>query len=106
LKVQGEAQLLNVPVADSGGRRLGRVVAVHCSPDPYTAAWLIVRLRGLRRQLRAVPARDSHCTPTGELMVPYRRADVYASPALSSAALAGTVRRAAVEAFYSPGPAT
>jgi len=104
VKVQGEAQLLHVPVADSGGRRLGRVVAVDCSPDPYSAAWLVLRLRGLRRQLRAVPAREANFPPIGELAVPYSRAVVRASPALSSTSLNVAVCRAAVEAFYAPGP--
>ena len=57
MKIQGESQVLGLPVSNRDGRRLGRIVAVDCAPqDSYTAVWFVLRLRGWRRGLRAVPA--------------------------------------------------
>lgn len=55
MKIQNTTQVVDRPLVDIGGRRIGTVVALHCAPDPYTAAWALVRLPGLRRQLRGVP---------------------------------------------------
>jgi len=57
VKIQGESQVLGLPASDCDGRRLGRIVAVDCAPqDSYTAVWFVLRLRGWRRGLRAVPS--------------------------------------------------
>ena len=60
MKIQGESQVVGLPVADTDGRRLGRNAAVDYTPqDPHAAAWFVVRLHGWRRGLRAVPAERS-----------------------------------------------
>jgi membrane-associated protein len=74
VKIQGESQVLGQPIRDSDGRRFGRIMAVDCSPeDPYTAALFMLRLRGLRRRLRAVPAQQARWHAAGGLQVPLRR---------------------------------
>jgi hypothetical protein len=100
VRIQGERQVLDWPVRDGAGRRLGRVVGVECDPDPYTAAWLLLRLPGWPRRLRAVPASGANWQPGGPLSVAYRREVVLASPAPSRhAQRTGFVGRE-LEQFY------
>jgi hypothetical protein len=100
VKIQGEGQVLGLPVADVDGRRLGRIVAVDCAPqDSYMAVWFVLRLRGWRRALRAVPAQRARWYTGGGLEVPVRREVVFASPALAAAAL-DTRSRIAVADYY------
>lgn len=115
VKIQGETQVLGVPLCDAAGRRIGRVVAVACAPDPYSAAWFVVRLRGWHRQVRAVPAGRAEWTGSGALGVPYRRADVLASPVLPGRVLVSPGRpgrvlddaaRRRLETFYVPARAS
>ena len=104
MKIQGENQVLGMPVSDTDGRRLGRVVALDCAPDPYTAAWFVLRLRGWRRRLRAVPAQHAQWGCGVELRVPYRRDQVLASPALAAEQRDAAGSHREVEAFYAPVP--
>jgi hypothetical protein len=99
VKIQSESQLLQLAVADADCRCLGRVVAVDCSPDPHTAAWFVLRLPGWPRRLRAVLAQHAQA-PAPACRVPYHRAQVLASPALTADRL-DTGSSAGVEAFYS-----
>lgn len=82
MKIQDERQLLGAAIRDVGGRRVGRVVAVQCAPDPYTAAWLVLRLRGRRRRCRAIPGSALRWLGQDGLCVPFRRDLVANSPAL------------------------
>ena len=102
MKIQWESHLLGMPVVDADGRRLGRVAAGYCTPDPYLVVWFVLRLPGVRRRWRPVPAegaRGNTGAVTG-LWVPYRREQVLASPVVDLDSL-GTARcRSEVEAFY------
>jgi len=102
LAVHGESQVLGLPIADQDGRSLGRIVTVDCSPqDPYTATWFVLRLNGLRRRWRAVPAQLAGWSVTdGTLRVRLRRQIVLTSPALSCPSLAAADSRTAVKNFY------
>jgi hypothetical protein len=92
-----------MPVVDEDGRRLGRLVAAYCAPDPYTVVWLVLRLPGVRRRWRAVPAELTQCNTASEisLQVPYRREQVLASPVVDEDSLDTSRCRGEVEAFYS-----
>lgn len=81
MKIQGEAQLIDVGVRDRNRRSVGRVVAVVCGPDPYTARWLVMRLRW-RRTRRAVPAEGAAWCTGGDIQLPYTRSVIIASPAV------------------------
>jgi hypothetical protein len=86
VKIQGKDQLRGMVATDERGRRLGRVVAVGCGDDPYTAEWFALRLRGWRRRVRAVPAGCAHWSAHGSgggVQVPYSQAQILTSPALS-----------------------
>jgi hypothetical protein len=103
VKIRWETHLLGMPVVDADGRRLGRVAAAYCTPAPYLVVWLVVRLPGVRRRWRAVPAEGAHRitgAATG-LWVPYRREQVLASPVVDLDSLDSARRRAEVGAFYS-----
>jgi hypothetical protein len=100
VKIQGEACVLGTAVRDGEGRRLGRVVAVDCAPDPYTVAWFVLRLPGWRRQLRAVPAFGASWLAQGVLCVPYRRELVADSPVLHEDGADLGLLRNELEAFY------
>jgi hypothetical protein len=100
VKIQGESQVLGLPIADRDGRRLGRIVAVDCAPqDPYTAMWFVVRIGGWRHGLRAVPAEHAAWYAGGGLDVPVRREVVLASPAPATADL-DAASRIAVADYY------
>jgi hypothetical protein len=100
VKIQGESQVFGQPIRDIDGRRFGRIVAVDCSPeDPYTATLFMVRLRGLRRRLRAVPAQQAQWHAAGGLQVPLRRDVLLGSPDLSGSCL-DACARAAVQEYY------
>jgi hypothetical protein len=105
VKIQSAAQLLGVSPSDVAGRRLGRIAAVLCAPDPYSTAWSVVRVFGWRR-LRAVPAAEAEWEARGGVVVPYRRAQLRRSPCLPPAAAAATSVPGDVERFYArTGPA-
>jgi len=104
VKIQDASQVLGIPVADVDGRRLGRIVAVDCTPEPYTAAWFVLRLRGWRLRLRAVLAHDVDWSIGPGLRVPYRRAQILASPTTPGDGLQDLARRGAIEAFYAAVP--
>jgi len=104
VKIQGESQVLGMPVADVDDRRLGHIVAVDCTPDPYNAAWFVVRLHGWRLRLRAVPAHDADWSTGAGLRVPYRRAQILASPTPSKDGAQDLACRRAIEAFYAAVP--
>ena len=104
MKIQGESQVLGMPVADVDDRRLGHIVAVDCTPDPYNAAWFVVRLHGWRRGLRAVPAHDADWSTGAGLRVSYRRAQILASPTPSKDGAQDLACRRAIEAFYAAVP--
>jgi len=100
VKIQGENQLLGLPVADCNGRRLGRILAVDCAPeDSYTAVWFVLRLRGWRRGLRAVPAERARWSAERGLDVPVRREAVLASPAPAAAELDARSRLAIADYY-------
>jgi hypothetical protein len=105
VKIQGDSQVLDLPVVDVEGRRVGRVAAVDCAPDPYTAVWFVLRLHGWRRQLRAVPAQHAQWGTGAELQVPYRREQGYASPVLSEARVGTAGSDADPAVFYASVPA-
>jgi hypothetical protein len=48
-------------VVDEDGRRLGRLATAYgnYTPDLYHMVWLVVRLPGIRRRWRAIPARQA-----------------------------------------------
>lgn len=100
VKIQSETQVLGRPVRDGQGRRLGRVVAVDCAPDPYTAAWFLLHLSGWRRQLRAVPACSASWDKHGALAVPYPRQVVEQSPQRSRDGQGAAFVAGELEAFY------
>jgi hypothetical protein len=100
VKIQGEAQVVGRLVRDCDGRSLGRVVAVECAPDPYTATWFVLRLPGWRRQLRAVPASRAAWHGAGTLSVPCPRAVVVQSPPLSRDELRSGLVRGDLEAHF------
>ncbi len=104
MKIQDASQVLGMPVADVEGRGLGRVVAVDCTSDPYTAAWFVVGLGGWRLRLRAVPAEDADWSNGAGLRVPYRRAQIFASPTPSEDGAQNLACRRAIEAFYAAVP--
>ena len=96
VKIQGEAQVIGLPVRDAMMRPVGRLVAVVCDGDPYTANWFVLRLRWWRG-LRAVPARTAHWTATG-LQVPFTRVAIRDSSVLPAPDLTGF--RSAIEVHY------
>jgi hypothetical protein len=100
VKIQGETQLLHRPVIDVRGRRLGRVLWVNCAPDSYTAAWLVLRVPGWPRRLRAVPADRAQWSGGHALQVPYARHQVLASPPLEADPCGGHYVLGLAEAFY------
>lgn len=77
---QGRRTQPGWPLFGAGDVRIGIVVAVRCEPDGHTPAWLLVKLPGLRRRLRAVPASQAVWLPPGRLAVPYPAEQVAASP--------------------------
>jgi len=104
VKIQDASQVLGMPVADLDGRRLGRIVAVDCTSDPYTAAWFVVRLVGWQHRLRAVPAHNADWSTGAGIHVPYRRAQILASPTPSKDGVHDLACRRAIEAFYAAVP--
>lgn len=102
LRIEADPCLLGVRVVDIDGRRLGRLVAAYCTADPYMVAWVVVRLPGLRRHWRAVPAREAGWgddTQTN-LRVAHRRVQVLSSPAVDEDSLDTALGRARVARFY------
>ncbi len=83
MKIQAESQLIDVEVRDPDGRPVGRIAAVVCGPDPYTVRWLLVRLRW-RRARRAVPAGAAVWNSGTGVQVPFTRAHIAASAAVSA----------------------
>ena len=107
MRIEPGRWLLGVRVVDADGLRLGRVAAAYCTADPYAVVWVVVRLPGLRRRWRAVPA-DEACwadaTQT-RLRLVHRRVRVRASPAVDVDTLDSSAGRARVQRFYQPRPA-
>jgi hypothetical protein len=68
--------------------------------------WLVVRLPGLSRRWRAIPARDARWADATQvrLRVTYRRADVLASPEVTTETLDSSAGRDRVKQFYQPRP--
>lgn len=97
VKIQGREQVLGALAFDSDGRRVGRVFAVHCAPDPYTAVWFVVQVTGMvpgrvagrRRRLRAVPAEAAKWAEGGGVWMPYEREQILRSPPLEAGDLTG-----------------
>jgi hypothetical protein len=106
VKIEWDTQLLGSPVVDQDGHRLGRVAAAYCTPDLDTAVWFVLRLPGLRRRWRAVPARHADWNDTAHrsLWVPHRREQVLASPVVDEDSLEADGRRGEVEQFYAARP--
>ncbi len=101
MKIQGEGQLLGIPVVDRDGRRVGRVLAAYCAPDRYSLVWLVLRLPGLRRRVRAVPSVHAQWRDSADgLEVPYRLEEIRDSPAVDENSLDSSAVREAVAAFY------
>jgi hypothetical protein len=97
VKIQSEAQLIDVGVRDPNGHLVGRIAGVVCGPDPYTPRWLVVRLRW-RRARRAVPAALAVWQADAGVQVPFTRERIIASPALAGHDLGGDHRR--MDAYY------
>ena len=102
MKIQCDIALLGRPVVDEASRRLGRVAAAYCTLDPDMVVWFVLRLPGLRRQWRAVPAEGAHWNNSAAtvLWVPFPREQVLASPIVDEDSLGRARRRGEVEAFY------
>jgi len=104
VNVQWDTELVGRPVVDEDGHRLGRVTTAYgtCTPDLYSVVWLVVRLPGIRRRWRAIPATEACWDDAGQtrLWVPYQRAQIQASPAVDHNALDDAARRNDVEQFY------
>lgn len=83
MKLQGEEQVLGQALHDLIGRRIGRITAVTWAEDRWTAGWFTVRLPGVGRRARAVPAGRASCGGGG-LAVPYSPLQVRRSPAIES----------------------
>jgi hypothetical protein len=107
VNIQWETQLLGMPVLDVDGRRLGRVGAAYWLPDPLRVVWFVVRLPGVRRRRRAVPAERAQWDTKAEidLRVPYRHEQMLASPVVDEDSLGSASCRGEVEVFYAPQPA-
>jgi hypothetical protein len=104
MRIEDGIDLLGVRVIDSDGRRLGRVATAYCTADPLAVVWLVVRLPGLSRRWRAIPAQDACWTDATHrrLGVTYQRAEVLASPDVTTDSLDFSAGRAPVERFYQP----
>ena len=108
MEIEWGEDLLGLRVIDTDGRPLGRVAAAYCSPDPLTVVWLVVRVPGLRRRYRAVPAFgarwDDHARTV--LHVCHSRAQVLSSPVADEDSLDTMLGRGRFEEFYAPAPPT
>jgi hypothetical protein len=104
MQMEPGEQLLGVRVVDIGGNRLGRLAAAYCTPDPLVAVWLILRLTGVRRRWRAVPAQQARWTDATQtiLRVGYPRSQVLSSPAVDENSLDTAAGRVPLEHFYQP----
>jgi hypothetical protein len=95
-------EVLGLRVIDSDGRPLGRVGTAYCSSKPLALVWLVVRVSGLRRRFRAVPAFgacwNDHAGRV--LRVRHRRSQVLASPIADDESLDTAHGRTRFEQFY------
>ena len=93
---------LGLRLIDTDGRPLGRVAAAYCSPHPLRVVWLVVRVPGLRRRCRAVPATSAcwHDHARTALRVGHSRAQVLSSPVADVESLDTMHGRARFEEFY------
>lgn len=100
MKIQNTEQVVDRPLLDAGGRRIGTVVALHCTPDPYTPAWALVRLPGLRRRLRGVPMTGARWTAWDAVAVDLPREQVVAAEPASVQAWQDQEWLVRMAAFY------
>jgi hypothetical protein len=101
VNLQGRGHLLGMSVFGAGNRRIGRVVTAYCTPVRTNLAWIVLRLPGLWTHLRAVPTGQAQWAATGQaLVVPYRSADVWASPVVDEDSLDSEASRYIVGEFY------
>jgi hypothetical protein len=100
-------ELLGVRVVDAEGRRLGRLATAYFTAEPFAVVWLVVRLPGLPRRWRAIPAQDAEWANATQvrLRVTHRRAEVLASPPVDTDSLDTSSGRAPVDRFYRSSPA-
>ncbi len=107
MRIEPGTPVLGLRVVDPDGRRLGRLAAAYCTPDPLTAVWLVVRLPGVPRRWRAVPARDAvwHDPAQTTVRVAYPRPRVLASPPVDEDRMDTAAGRAPAERFYAIPPA-
>jgi hypothetical protein len=102
MHLEERTELLGVRVVDAEGLRLGRLVTAYYTADPFAVVWLVVRLPGLSRRWRAVPAKDAGWADATQLRlrVAHRRAEVLASPAVDTNSMDTGPGRVPVERFY------
>jgi len=101
VKIQGSSQVLGQPVITTDGRRTGIVIRMRRrDDDPYTVTWMLIRLRGIRRRLRAVPAADATVLPYRGVRVPYDRHQIIASPPATDVTLGDPSWRHHTAAHY------
>lgn len=91
---------LNWPVFGVNGVELGTVLSVQCDPADARPEWLLIRLCGLRRRLRLVPAANATWQSPGRLTVPYREDQVIASPQATDTSITEPEWRQRVLHFY------
>jgi hypothetical protein len=104
VKIQGSSQILGQPVFAADGRRAGTVTRLRRrSDDPYTVTWVLIRLRGPLRRLRAVPAVDAAALPYRGVRVPYGYQEIVASPPATDVDLGDSSWRRRAAAHYKIG---
>jgi hypothetical protein len=104
MRMEEGIELLGVRVVDADGHRLGRLASAYCTVDPSAVVWLVVRLPGLSRRWRAIPAADASWADATQirLQVTWKRTEVLASPEVDADSLDSSAMRGLVERFYQP----
>ena len=101
MKIQSDAQVIGQDLLDIAGNRIGSICAVTCA-ERYDAAWFVVRLRGLRRQYRGVPATAGRWVDRA-VGVDVAADLVARSPSLTGPSALDDSLTRALAAFYSSG---